>query len=278
MKTYYIEKMDKHRFTICKLKIEEDNINIYANLEKEKNIKKIVNVLNKRNVEYVVLSKDLYINTNFINALNAYGIKIFDGRWLEKYLVFEILDYVIEQTEIKKEETEIAITTNEISDACIEIIKSLAKCYKRVTVVTNHIEKLRKIEKEIYDRYGTLIVISNNQKKSLLKPKIILNFDFNKEVLNKYRINENAIIINLEGNIRIDSKRFNGVNINDYEIEVGRQDIIWREGMQNFKNKDLLETALYMKDTFKNIRSKIAKNKVSIKEIFGVNGKIERIS
>ena len=78
--------------------------------------------------------------------------------------------------------------------------------------------------------------------------------------------------------MKILTKRFNGININDYEIEVGKEENIWRENMKNFKNKDLLEAVLYMKDTFQNIRSKIAQNKVSIKEVFGINGKIERFS
>lgn len=274
MKTFYIEKLDKHRFTFFRTKIENDSFRIYTNLEKAKNIKKVINKLIKYETTNVVLSRELYKNQDFINALNSNNIKIFDGRWLEKYLSFEILDYVIRQMELKKEEIDIAITTNEITDISIEIIKELAKQYKRITVVTNHIEKLKKIEKEIYEKSGILIVVSNNQRKSLLRSKIILNIDFNKEVLNKYKINENVVIINLEGNMRIYSKRFNGVNINDYEIEVGREETIWRENMQNFNTKDLLEANLYMKDTFKHICSKIAKNKVSIKEVFGINGRI----
>ena len=39
MKTFYIEKLDKHRFNLYKMKIEKDNFKIYANLEKERNIK-----------------------------------------------------------------------------------------------------------------------------------------------------------------------------------------------------------------------------------------------
>mgnify|MGYP004523752933 CR=1 FL=1 len=274
MKTFYIEKLDKHRFILHKTKIENDNFKIYADLERTNNIKKVIKKLIKCGATNVVLSKELFENQNLINALNSSNIKIFDGRWLEKYLSFEILDYAIRQNNLKKEEIEIAITTNEITDISIEIIKELAKQYKRITVVTNHIEKLKKIEEEIYEKSGILIVVSNNQKKSLLRSKIILNIDFNKEVFNRYKINENAIIINLEGNMKIYSKRFNGININDYDIEVGREDTIWRENMQNFKAKDLLEANLYGKDTFKHIRSKIEKNKVSIKEIFGINGKI----
>ena len=48
--------------------------------------------------------------------------------------------------------------------------------------------------------------------------------------------------------------------------------------MKEFRTKDLLESVLYMKDTFNNICCKIGKNKVSIKELYGVNGKIERFS
>ncbi len=278
MRTYYLEKMDKPKFSIRKYKIEEDNFVVYADLNKEKNVSKIIKVMIKNDIEYVVLSKTLTENKNFINALNANNIKIFNGRWLEKYLTFEILEYVINQKEIKKEETEIAITTNEITDLTIETIKILSKQYKKLIVVTNHIEKLRRVEKELYDNDGILIVVANNTKKSLLKPQIILNLDFNMQVLNKYKINENAIIINVEGDMKIRSKRFSGININNYEIVVGREENIWRENMSVFEHKDLLEATLYIRDTFNNIRRKIMKNKVSIKELYGENGKIERFS
>jgi len=278
MKILYIEKMDKPKWFLKKIKIEHDNCKIGLNLEKEKNIKKLINKLMKNEILNVVLSKELYKNKEFINYLNANDINVFNGRWLEKYLILQILDYIEKQKGIKKEEIEIAITVNQITDLCIEIIKKLAKQYKRLTVVTSQIEKLKKIEKEIYEKEGILIVVSNNQKKSLLKSKIILNMDYNKEMINRYRINENAIIINLEGNIKIEQKRFNGINVNDYEIEIGREEIIWRQNMKDFRTKDLLEAVLYMKDTYDNIFCKINKNKVSIKELYGVNGKIERFS
>ena len=229
---------------------------ISLDLENEKNIKKVINKLRKCNIVNVVLSKELCNNRELINGLYANNINIFDGRWLERYLLIQILDFIVQQKNINKQETEIAITVNQITDFTIEIIKTLAKQYKKVTVVTNHIEKLRKIEKEIYDKEGVLIIISNNQKKSLIKAQIILNIDFSKVVLNKYKINEKAIILNLEGNIKIEEKRFNGINVNDYEIEVAREEIIWRENMRKFRTKDLLESVLYMKDTFNNICNK----------------------
>ena len=278
MRVLYIEKMDKPILGIEKIKIEQDNCKISLNVEKERKIKKVIKKLIKNEVTNVVLSKEFEENRDFINALNASNINIFNGRWLQKYLAVQILDFIVNQTNIKKEECEIAITVNQITDLSIELIKILAKQYKRLTVVTSHIEKLRKIENEIYEKEGILIVISNNQKKSLLKSQIILNIDFCKEILNKYQVNENAIIINPEGDIKINHKRFSGININDYEIEVGREEVIWRKNMDKFRTKDLLESVLYMKDTFQNICNKIRKNKVSIKALYGVNGKIERFS
>ena len=102
--------------------------------------------------------------------------------------------------------------------------------------------------------------------------------DFNKELLNKYNINENATILNLEGDMKIENKRFNGINVNDYEINVGREDIVWRENMKNYRTKDLFEAVLYMRDTYSNLRAKIGKSKIIIKELYGINGKIERFS
>ena len=278
MRVLYIQKMDKPIGKIKKIKIEQDNCEISLNVEKERKIKKVIKKLIKNEVTNVVLSKEFDENRDFINALNASNINIFNGRWLQKYLAIQILDYIVTQKNIKKEECEIAITVNQITDLSIELIKILAKQYKRLTVVTNHIEKLRKIENEIYEIEGILIVSSNNQKKSLLKSQIILNIDFCKEILNKYQVNENAIIINFEGDIKINHKRFSGININDYEIEVGREEVIWRKNMDKFRTKDLLESVLYMKDTFQNICNKIRRNKISIKELYGINGKIERFS
>ena len=144
MKTYYIKKMDKLR--IRKIKFQQNNCEIY--IKKDKEIKKIIKKFQKRDINYVVLDKELVKNKNFINALNANDIRIFDGRWLIKYLNLEILEYIIENSNLKKEEIELAITTDEISDLVIENIKILAKQYKKLIVVTSHIEKLRKIEKK----------------------------------------------------------------------------------------------------------------------------------
>lgn len=272
IKTYYIEKMDKHKMIGRKIQFKNDNIKIYMDLEKGKNTRKLVKRLLLNETNNVVIDKELITCEKLINLLRANDIKIFDGKWLEKYLILDILEYIINKKQIIKAETEIAITANEITDLLIEMIKILSKQYKKLTIVTNHIEKLRKIEKEIKEKEGILIILSNNKNKSLLKSQIIINMDFNQELINQYRIYEEAIIINAEENIRIDAIRFNGIVINDYEIEIGRKEFIWRDGIEKYRQRDLIEAELYVRDTYKNIRKKIQKNNIKIKELYGING------
>ena len=272
IKTYYIEKIDKHKIIGRKIQFEKDNIKIYMDLEKGKNTRKLVKRLLLNETNNVVIDKELITCEKLINLLKSNDIKIFDGKWLEKYLILDILEYIINKKQIIKAETEIAITANEITDLLIEMIKILSKQYKKLTIVTNHIEKLRKIEKEIKEKEGILIILSNNKNKSLLKSQIIINMDFNQELINQYRIYEEAIIINAEENIRIDAIRFNGIVINDYEIEIGRKEFIWRDGIEKYRQRDLIEAELYVRDTYKNIRKKIQKNNIKIKELYGING------
>lgn len=272
IKTYYIEKMDKHKIIGRKIQFKNDNIKIYMDLEKGKNIRKLVKRLLLNETNNVVIDKELITCEKLINLLKSNDIKIFDGKWLEKYLILDILEYITNKKQIIKAETEIAITANEITDLLIEMIKILSKQYKKLTIVTNHIEKLRKIEKEIKEKEGILIILSNNKNKSLLKSQVIINMDFNQELINQYKIYEEAIIINAEENIRIDAIRFNGIVINDYEIEIGRKEFIWREGIEKYRQRDLIEAELYVRDTYKNIRKKIQKNNIKIKELYGING------
>lgn len=275
IKTYYLEKMDKHKIIGRKIQFEKDNVKIYFDLSKGKNSQKLVKKLLLNGANNVVIDKKIIECNNLLNLLRANDIKIFDGKWLERYLILDILEYIVNKKQIIKAETEIAITANEITDLLIEIIKNLSKQYKKLTIVTNHIEKLRKIEKEIKEKEGIVIILSNNRNKSLLKSQIILNMDFNQELINQYKIFENAIIINVEESIKIDAIRFNGIIINDYEVEIGRKEFIWREGIEKYKQKDLIEADLYVRDTYKNIKRKIQKNNISIKELYGINGIID---
>ena len=280
---YFIQEEDNHEkiksvfnfITILNdrilLPIKKDEI-----LEKNQKVLKLINktikILKRKNIKTVVISKKLQKNEQIINLLNSNNINIFDGRWLFKYILYEIIDYILKKKNIKKEETEVSILTNELVETTIENIKLFAKEFKRVNIVTNHIPSFRKIEEKLYNEYGIMITVTNNKKKSLINSEIILNLDFSKETLNKYNINENAIIVNPEGNMKINKKRFNGTNVNDYEIEINRLEEIEFEKLQKFYLKEIYESEIYRKDNFLNIRKTIKKSGLKIKYLLGNNG------
>ena len=117
-----------------------------------------------------------------------------------------------------------------------------------------------------------MITVTNNKKKSLSKSKIILNVDFPTELINKYNINDEAIIINLRGNVKINKKRFNGININDYEIEYEDKECFDYDKKNKYKIAEIYEAKIYKKAPIKNIMENLEKDKVKIIKLRGVNG------
>ena len=274
----YIEKNDKPTFLeriLNLIKVQENTIIVPINNETTtKQIEKIAKKTNKiigilSNSKKAVLSKNIKKEEKIINYLNTYGIEISDGRWLFEILLIDIVKFLIDKQKLEK--TNISILINDLTDIEFENIKILSKKYKTINIVTNHIEKFKKLEEQLQEE-GIIITITNNKKKSLMKSQIIINIDFSKELINKYRINENETIINIKRPIKIIQKRFNGITVNDYEISY-RSDIC-NEKFFNGKYalKDLYESEIYKKSSFNELRNKIKKDNVSISKLFLNNG------
>ena len=278
---FYIEKNDKPNFIERKLnliKVQENTIILPIDENtKEKQIEKISaktkKIIQKCSTsKKVVLSKEMYKQTQYINYLNTYGLEIQDGKWLFEALIPEITEYIINKKKIEK--TNISIMINDLTDIEFENIKILARKYKTINIVTNHIEKFKNLEKQLQENEGIIITITNNKKKSLMKSQIILNIDFPKELINKYNMQDDAIIVNVRGNAKINKKRFNGLTINDYEIDF-REDRKNNKALNNhFYLKDLYESELYKKQRISEIKEKIQVDKVIIKKLILNNGEL----
>ena len=155
------------------------------------------------------------------------------------------------------------------SDYIIENIKNIIKTYKSVNIVTSNMGKFKKLEKNILEQEGTMITITNNKKKSLARSKIILNVDFTNAEINKYNIPDEAIVINLQGNVDINKKRFNGININDYEISFEDFEEFDYDKSNLYSQKDIYEALIYKKQPYEYIERKIKRDKVKITELIG---------
>ena len=276
----YIEKNDKPNIIekmLNLIKVQDSTIILPINEKtKEKQIEKIakktIKVIGKiSNSKKIVLSKKMKKEEKYINYLNEYGIEIADGRWLFEILLTDIVNYIVEKQKIER--VNISVLINDLTDKEFENIKLLAQKYTTINIVTNHIEKFRKLEQQLQEK-GIIATITNNKKKSLMKSQIIINIDFTKELINKYRINENAAIINVKRPIKITQKRFNGVTVNDYEIEY-RNDICNEKFfVDKYNLKDLYEAEMYKRDSFTNLRKKIKNDKVLINKLYLNNGEL----
>ena len=277
---FYIEKNDKPNRLVRILKLikVENNTIIVPICEKttSKQIEKLAQKTNKiinklSNSKKAVLSKQAQEEVQFVNYLNSYGIQIANGRWLFEILLTDIVEYLINKKKIEK--ANISILINDITEIELRNIKILAIKYKTINIVTNHIEKFTKLEEKLQEE-GVIITITNNKKKSLMKSNIIINVDFPKELLNKYRIKEDSNIINLRGKMKIIQKRFNGLNINNYEIDFrdDKKEICAYSG--KFYLRDLYESKLYKKQGIDAILQETNRDKIVIKKLYLNNGTI----
>lgn len=280
---YFIKENDKPNKILELLnivKLEGNKIILPVNRENivNKKTKKIadkaVKILNQTNCNKVIISKNIKRYENFMNYLFSNNIDIVEGKWLFEVLEYDIIKYIQEKKNLKKEDLTIAILINRITEISLYNLKKIAKEYKKVNVITNHIEIFKKVEKQILDEEGIMIAVSNNKRKSLVNAKIILNVDFPQELINKYNIYDEAIIVNIQGNIRITKKRFNGMCINDYEIKVNNKAELDEVEEKFFSVKDVYEANLYKKQPIDNIIRKLERDKVEILELEGENNSL----
>ena len=277
---FYIQENDKPNVIekiLNRIVIEGNKIIIpikqqgMSKKRQEKIAQKTMKILKRSSSKKIVISKQLGEYKDFVNILDQNNYINVTGKWLYKMLIPEIMDYITKKEKWKKEETHIYILVNDAKDFIIENIKQFAKIYKSITIITNHINKFKKIEEDIYEELGTYITIMNNKKKGLSKAKVIINIDFPKELINKYNIYEKAIIVNMVNNIKINKKRFEGKIIKGYNIRFENKNI---ENIDNekFDTKVIYESNFYYEQPYKYVREKIKKDGVQIKNLYLQNG------
>lgn len=277
---YCIQESDKPNFIFKlfnRIQLREDKIILPIGEEKissrkaQKLAKKTKRILDKAISKRIVISKKIQKQEEYVNLLHTYSLEIVEGKWLFEVLSCKMLDYILEKKEMKKEETQISILVNDVTENMLANIRKIAKEYKRVTIVTNHIQKFRKIEKQILEQDGIMITVGNNKRKGLAKSQLILNVDFPSELINQYNIYEKAIIINLRGNVKMNRKRFNGISINDYDIAFQEMEEFDYDKNTKYKACEIYEAQMNKKQPFYEIMKQVEKDRVKITQLVGMN-------
>lgn len=250
MQVFLIKELDKRKL-FGKVSLKNDQILIKQKVDKMKISKKIklVNriskILKTNNSNKAIVSNNLKKDDEFLNLLYSNGIDVIQGRYLFKVIIEDFLEKVCIQNNIKEKDILISIAINDVNEWAIQLVENLSKKFKMVNVVTQKNNYFKNLQKRLYDENGIIITITNNKKRALSKANIILNIDFPEEIINKYVIKDDGIIINLEEKIKIKKKRFNGKIINDYEIKVKENTDMYyalqKQEYNGFDIKDLVE-------------------------------------
>lgn len=216
MKTFFVEESRSNvGFKKFYKKIEKTDNKIIINCslkrmsikKKEKIAKKIKGILLNEKCRQIVIQEKLKDDVELINLLYSLDINICNEKWLFKKCTRKIINQILATI---NDEVNISICVNNLEEIGEELIFSFAKEFKMVNIITNYIGKFKKIEKKLFEEEGIIINITNNKKKSMAKSKIILNIDFPKEIINRFTIYDEAIIVSWEDDIKINKKRFNG--------------------------------------------------------------------
>ncbi len=272
-------------------------------------LKKKCNYSNKNNISKVNYKKNLdciidehNIAKHFIKQRNVFFV---DGKGLFKYIIYEILIYIINIQNRKAELEDIFIVANNIDEIMLDNIIFLSTKFKNINIVSKNIEKYRYIEDIVYNNTGNNVILLNNKRKSLKRAKFIVNVDNSIEELNEYLIYRKAIIINLNDEINNKHKNeisiiqdtkehvnqdttkkrkivtltgFEGIFVNSYEIDVNNRikEFFKKYGLIYETSITILyESFLNKKENFSNMRLKIEDAGLIIKKLYGNNGIID---
>lgn len=274
----FIEQYEKGKNIKEKLsniiKNKYEDFTIYI-IKDRKVAKRKLNKILKTTKETCCILESKLENSDIEKILIKNNIEILDGKKLfVKLLDDVILNYICRNQKRKMNTAKITIFTNENIIRNTKLIENLSKQVKELIVYTNRVEEFSRIEEKLLKKYGINITITNNRN-IISKSEIYINLDFIKEEFEKIELNPKSIFINVFYKFIYDNRKFDGINIIDYEIKFPIENAKIKEKLYKYDNKKIVEYFFYYKKEikFKNLKINylIGKNgKVMSKELYRV--------
>lgn len=199
-----------------------------------------------------------------------------NGKIIMKKSLIKIFEYIFRLNNVNINLENVYILVNEYNKQNTYIINELIEKFKTVNIITENIERYKRMENYWYSK-GVLITVSNNRRKSLRNAKYIINIDFDKNKILMYNINSNSIIINLVDEFISIKSNFNGVLINNIELKIdSNKECFINEFYGNINKKIFLETIIKKNDKRLEYINEINQEyNVKISGLIGVRGILE---
>lgn len=259
----------------------ENNFIITLYDKDRKKIKnKLIKYIQKFNIDTLVFSEELKQYKEEIQEKLQNDVIILNGRKIIEYLQFDIIKYILEKQNknIKQEEIYIVIKKDNMLD--LNFLKIFIENFRMTNIVTNDLQRLKNVQDNLLYNDNILISVSNNKKKALKRAKYIINVNLNKEELEKYRINREAVIINIKEDVKYDDLSFLGINVKNIKIKLADEYIERFEKIGNNFDIIKLYESILLKEGMQNkkieeIYERLKRDKVSITDLIGNNGTIQ---
>lgn len=244
--------------------LDENKMKIVLNKTdiSDKYLLKILKVIKFNQINIIAISNKININPKifFDNK-----IKILDGKKLMKNMILPILDKIFLYNGMDMRSSDIYFTVKD--DKEIKLICELAQKFRCINIVTDRIKKLNRLESKLDKNDEIIYSISSNRNKSLRRADIIVNFDYDTKFFNEFKVNRNAILVNLSNNKIIMKSSFQGIIIENIDINFENYNNI------NFEQNILYESYIYNLN-YEEFKLKCIKDKCRIKKMIGTNGEI----
>lgn len=243
--------------------IDGRNVVLISKLNK-RILKKISKIFKTDVTRNVCICDTLFESELFKNFLIEKDLYVMDGKWLFKYLICDIAEFICKELSLTPENQEISLLVDEPSILIFDIIKNLGNKFKNINIITTKIKKFDRIEKEVYNEKGLVLNVTNNFKKACEKSKIVFNIDFDERNFNKVTFLPSAVIVNIDNYIDVKQSNFIGKNIDSYNINLPKKYKKVYNRLKNFNSSILYESFIYKKTSNKNIWNEINDDKIEI--------------
>ena len=243
--------------------------------------KKYLNI-NKKYIDEKVLKKMLkkckiedaqFVYSNNIKLSQNLKENKYTGKIILRNMIIPLLEHFENNLNIDFRLENIFLTVD--NDKNKDIIVDLGNKCKSISLVTDNIRKLYRLDSKLNKDDNIIVSVSSNRRKALQRAKIVVNFDYDEIFFENFNINRNCIIINLSNNVLTLKNSFQGSIIEKLEIDY----INKYENFINIDNFDktiLYETFIY-DENYDNAKEIMRFDNCRIKKVLGMRNEINFI-
>lgn len=243
--------------------------------------KKYLNI-NKKYIDEKVLKKMLkkckiedaqFVYSNNIKLSKNLKENKYTGKIVLRNMIIPLLEHFEKNLNIDFRFENIFLTVD--NDKNKNIIVDLGNRCKSISLVTDNIRKLYRLDSKLNKDDNIIVSVSSNRRKALQRARIVVNFDYDETFFENFNINRNCIIINLSNNVLTLKNSFQGSIIEKLEIDY----INKYENFINIDNFDktiLYETFIY-DENYDNAKEIMRFDNCRIKKVLGMKNEINFI-